>query len=151
MESIFIPHVAEKVVDRINHLTSDTQPQWGKMSVDQMMAHCNVPYEMVYEPQKFKRPNSFMRGVLQLLAKNIVVGDKPYKKNSRTAPDFVISDKRNFELEKEKLIYNIRKTADLGESYFDGKESFALGKLNKKEWNNLFHKHIDHHLNQFGV
>lgn len=151
MDNIFRQEVAESVVERLNQLTPQTQPKWGKMSVDQMLAHCNVPYDMVYEPQKFKRPGAFGRGLIQLFAKQIVVGNKPYKKNSRTAPDFIISDKRNFEVEKQKLINHIMKTADLGEDHFDGKESFALGVLSKNQWNNLFHKHIDHHLQQFDV
>lgn len=45
----------------------------------------------------------------------------------------------------------IKKTADLGESYFDGKENRSFGKLTKEEWNTLFAKHLDHHLRQFGV
>ena len=37
------------------------------------------------------------------------------------------------------------------EDYFDGKESHSFGPLNKTEWNNMFYKHADHHLTQFGV
>ena len=40
--------VAEFIV-RINRLTVDTKPKWGKMNVEQMLAHCNVTYEMVYD------------------------------------------------------------------------------------------------------
>ena len=57
------------------------------MSVDQMMAHCNVIYEMVYE-NNHPKPNIFTRFMLRLFVKNAVVSDKPYKKNSRTAPQF---------------------------------------------------------------
>ena len=56
-----------------------------------------------------------------------------------------------FEEEKEKIIDYINKTQELGATHFDGKESHSLGKLTINEWNNLFYKHIDHHLNQFGV
>jgi hypothetical protein len=49
------------------------------------------------------------------------------------------------------LINYIKRTADLGESHFDGKESRSFGKLNITEWNNMFYKHLDHHLSQFGV
>ena len=33
----------------------------------------------------------------------------------------------------------------------DGKESFSFGKLKAQEWNNMFAKHLNHHLEQFGV
>ena len=49
------------------------------------------------------------------------------------------------------LIQYIQKVQQLGEQHFDGKESLSFGTLNKTEWNNMFYKHIDHHLRQFGV
>ena len=43
--------VSQQLVDRVNQLSPDAQAQWGKMSVAQMLKHCNVPFEMVYEPE----------------------------------------------------------------------------------------------------
>jgi hypothetical protein len=40
---------------------------------------------------------------------------------------------------------------ELGEGYFNGLTSNSFGKLSTIEWNNLFYKHLDHHLRQFGV
>ncbi|MDO6425067.1 hypothetical protein, partial [Saccharophagus degradans] len=77
--------------------------------------------------------------------------DKPYKKNGQTAPEFVIKDNRKFETEKKRLIDYINKTQQLGENFFEGKESLSFGVLTIKEWNTMFAKHLDHHLNQFGV
>jgi hypothetical protein len=105
---------------------------------------------MAYE-DKHKKPNAFTKLMLKLFVKNTVVNDKPYKKNSRTAPQFVIADAKNFQEEKERLIAYIKKTQNLGGSYFDGRASHSFGKLTKQEWNNMFYKHLDHHLNQFGV
>jgi hypothetical protein len=45
----------------------------------------------------------------------------------------------------------ITKTQQLGENHFDGKNSHSFGVMNKTEWNNMFYKHLNHHLNQFGV
>jgi hypothetical protein len=39
----------------------------------------------------------------------------------------------------------------LGENHFDGRVSMIFGPMTTTEWNNLFYKHIDHHLTQFGV
>lgn len=141
--------VAEFIV-RINRLTVDTKPKWGKMNVEQMLAHCNVTYEMVYD-NIHPKPNAFKRFMLKLIIKNIVVNDKPYKSNSQTAPEFIIKDVRKFELEKQRLIDYLLKTQQLGAKYFDGKESLSFGVLNQQEWNNMFVKHLEHHLSQFGV
>jgi len=150
MQNLFDPRDAQKTIDRIHNLTPETPAQWGKMNVSQMLAHCNVAYDMSLTDQ-YKAPGSFKKFMLKLFVKNSVVGPKPYPKNGRTAPEFIISDERDFEIEKKKLIQYINKAKNLGGAYFNGKESHSFGPLNKKEWNTLFSKHINHHLTQFGV
>lgn len=149
-KNLFDKKESEETIGRINRLTPETQPNWGKMNVSQMLAHCNVAYELIYT-DKHPKPKGFQKFLIKLFAKNIVVGPKPYKKNSPTSPIFKISDEREFEKEKERLVAHIKKTQELGGSYFDGKESHAFGPLTQSEWNTLFSKHLDHHLQQFGV
>lgn len=150
LPNIFTKSVADGVIQRINNLTPATQPKWGKMNVGQMLAHCNVTYEMVYD-NKHKAPGGLGKLLLKMFVKNIVVSEKPYTKNSRTAPQFLITTEKEFNTEKERLINYINKTQQLGEKAFDGKESLSFGPLNTTEWNNMFYKHLDHHLTQFGV
>jgi hypothetical protein len=150
LPSVFSKPVVDHLIERINNLTVDSKPLWGKMNVAQMLAHCNVPYDMMYT-DIYPKAGPIKRLFLNLFAKNAVVSEKPYPKNSPTAPQFVIVGERNFTIEKEKLINQIEKTLQLGEKYFDGKESLSFGKLSIKEWNNLMYKHLDHHLSQFGV
>jgi len=150
MKNIFLNSDANEVIDRINRLTASAQPVWGKMSVGQMLAHCNVTYEMVYD-SIHPKPNSIVKFILKMLVKKTVVNDVPYKHNSNTAPQFIIKDSKDFEKEKARLVAYITRTQQLGESHFESKESHSFGALNKQEWNNMFYKHLDHHLRQFGV
>lgn len=150
MKNVFDKNDAEGFISRINQLTPSSVPQWGKMSAAQMLAHCNVTYELVYD-KKHPAPGGFKKFMLKLFVKNIVVSEKPYKKGSPTAPEFLISDAREFEKERDRLVNYIRKTQELGAAHFDGKESHSFGVLTKTEWNNMFAKHLDHHLTQFGV
>ena len=150
LPNIFTKEVSEKIIQRIDNLKHDTNANWGKMSVDQMLAHCNVTYEMVYE-NIHEKPNTFMKFVLKMLVKNIVVNEKPYAKNNKTAPQFIMRGSKDFDLEKKRLMDYVSKTQQLGENHFDNKESHSFGILNKTEWNNMFYKHLDHHLTQFGV
>ncbi len=150
MKNIFQKTISDEVISRINSLSPKTTPEWGIMNVAQMLAHCCVTYEMLYE-DKHAKPNFFMKLMLKAFVKNAVVGPKPYPRNSRTAPAFLITDERDFEKEKARLIGYIERTQQLGEDYFDGKESHSFGKLSKEEWNTMFYKHLDHHLTQFGV
>lgn len=150
MKNIFEGNTTQELVDRVNNLKPETERLWGKMTVDQMLAHCNVAYDMTFT-DKYKRPNAIARFFIRTFVKPTTCGDKPYKKNGPTAPEFIIKDKRNFEAEKKILIDYLNKTHDLGKSYFDGKENMSFGVLSQQEWSNLFYKHLDHHLNQFGV
>ena len=150
LPNIFSKAVSDATIRRINTLQPGTRPVWGKMSADQMLAHCCVTYEMVYE-NKHPKPGAFMQFILKTLVKNTVVSEKPYKHNSRTAPAFLITDHKNFEEEKKRLVNYISKTQEFGEAWFTNKASHSFGKLSIPEWNNMFYKHLDHHLRQFGV
>ena len=150
LPNIFTQSVADSVVERINNLTPDSKPLWGKMNPSQMLAHCNVTYEMAFT-DKHPKPNPLLKLILKLFVKSKVVGETPFKTNSPTAPQFIIKDERSFEIEKARLIQYIGETLKLGEQAFEGRESLSFGKLNALEWNNMFYKHLDHHLRQFGV
>lgn len=151
MKNIFSPEVSKEVINRINKIQPDSVPLWGSMNSGQMFAHCNVPYEMVYESEKHPKPNAIARFMIKLFAKNMVTSEKPYPKNGRTAPQFVIKENKDFSKEQQRLINYIEQTQKLGEAHFDGKESHAMGNLSKVQWNNMFYKHLDHHLTQFGA
>ena len=150
MKSIFSKEETGKLLSRINNLTQSSRPFWGNMTVSQMLAHCNVIYEMIYT-DNYPKPNLFKRFLLKIFVKKAVVGEKPYTKNGRTAPQFIITDDRDFEKEKKQLISYLIKTQELGENYFNNKENHSFGRLTKEEWNRMFYKHLDHHLKQFGV
>lgn len=149
-KNLFDQKECQETIERINKLTPETQGLWGKMDVAQMMAHCNVAYEIPYT-DKHPKPNAFAKIMVKLFAKNTVIGDKPYKKNIPTSPIFRVTTKKDFEKEKKRLIDYLNKTQQLGASHFNGLENPAFGNLTDKQWNTLFSKHLDHHLRQFNV
>jgi hypothetical protein len=154
MDNIFDRGVCDAHITRINRLHADAKPLWGKMNAGQMLAHVSKPYEMVCDPdyaRTHKRPPAPMRFLLKLFLKPIVVGEKPYAKNTRTAPEFVVDDERDFEAERTRLIAYIYQVQAWGTKHFDGKDNHSFGVMSAGEWNNLFAKHLDHHLQQFGV
>jgi hypothetical protein len=150
IKDIFDPRIAGDVTDRIRALGPDTRPAWGKMNVGQMLAHCCVPYEMVYE-DKHPKAGPVTRFLLRTFVKPGVVGEKPYRRNTPTAPAFKITEERDFVRERDRLIQYVERTAELGRAQFEGRESPSFGPLTGAEWNTLFYKHLDHHLTQFGV
>lgn len=140
----------EKTFERLEKLNYMSKPQWGKMNAAQMLAHLNVTYDLTYGKIK-SNPSFFGKLMLKLFVKGIVTNDKPYQKNSRTGPDFIISNERDFEKEKSIFIDYVKQTEAKGAAYFEGKESPSFGAMTAKEWSNQFYKHIDHHFTQFGV
>ena len=151
IRNLFDQTETQETIDRVNKLTPETQRHWGKMDVAQMMAHCNVAYEIVYT-DKHPKPGAFGRFMARLLAKNTVLGEnKPYPKNTPTAPIFKMTESKDFEVEQKRLVDHLKKTQELGASHFNGLNNPAFGELTDRQWNTLFSKHLDHHLQQFGV
>lgn len=150
LPDVFNKAVTDEIIERINKLDKNSKPLWGKMNSAQMLAHCNVSYEMIYE-NIHPIPNPFLKFILKTFIKNKVTGEEMYPHNSRTAPQFIMNETKDFDSEKTRLINYINKTLQLGENHFDNKESNSFGTLNKTEWSNMLYKHLDHHLKQFGV
>lgn len=150
LPSVYTNEVAQTLIDRINKLSPESQPLWGKMNVSQMLAHSNVTYEYVFD-ERNDSPNFFIKWMLKKFVKNKVVSDTPYEKSMATSPAFKVPDNKNFEQEKIRLINYINAVVAKGQSAFEGKESSSFGVMTATEWNNLMYKHINHHLEQFGV
>ena len=151
MQNVFDAQDAQEYINRINNLTPETQRKWGKMSVDQVLAHLNVAYDLTFTPEKFPKPNFIAKFLLSKFVKPKITNEIPYKQSLPTSPVFIIADERNFEEEKAKLIGNIQRVQQLGREAFEGKENINFGKMTAQCWNNMFAKHLNHHLDQFGV
>lgn len=150
MKSVFVAEDVQELKNRIERLTASSPRLWGKMTVGQMLAHCSVTYEMFLEEGKHPAPNFLLRFILKTFVKSKVVGEEMYKQNSQTAPQFIMTEDKNFEHEKKRLLEYIDATFALGKAHFEGKKSHSFGVLTAQEWNNMMYKHLDHHLKQFG-
>ncbi len=146
----FSPEILEQTLARLDKLSVDTPAQWGKMDAAQMLAHVNIAYDLAYG-RKGEKHGALKKWLLRKFVKPIVTGDTPYKPNSKTAPVFVVTDRRDFNTEKKKLIDNLHTTISKGEEYFEGKESASFGIMSAREWSQQFQKHIEHHFKQFDI
>ncbi len=100
--SLFDSAHRQQLIDRITQLQSGTQAQWGKMSVDQMLAHCQLPLQVALGQHQPK--SSPLLRLIAPLFKSVLYNDKPFKKNLGTDPSFKIVESRNFDNEKKELI-----------------------------------------------
>jgi hypothetical protein len=146
MKSLFDSTVKKEITDRFNNLTPETKPVWGKMSVAQMIAHCQRPLLVSFGELTLKR--SFLGLLLGAMVKKSLMKDKPMGINLPTHPKFIVKDDRYFEHERETLL----KMVDRFLPDALTKDPHPLfGKMTEHEWDVLQWKHLDHHLRQFGV
>jgi len=149
MKSLFHQHDNQDIINRINKLSENTKPLWGKMTVSQMVAHAQNPLYVAFGEKKLK--HGFIGVLFGKMAKKQLMGDAPFKRNLPTDKSFLVKDERNFEIEKNRLIQLVQRFITQGEAALTKEPHPFFGKLTTNEWDLLQWKHLDHHLRQFGV
>lgn len=148
MHNLFEPATAAEIISRIEKLEPTSKAQWGKMNVAQMLAHCSGPMQVYFGERKAKR------GLMGLLFGKIafkqLISDKPWRKSLPTAKEFKITGSRNFEEEKNKLLSGVHRFSTEGYTITSFIHPF-FGKLSSQEYALFNYRHLDHHLQQFGV
>lgn len=147
---IFDPDTLDALLRRIENLNADSVPLWGKMSVNQMFAHCSLAFEY-NNGQRQARVNPILRFLLKPMMRNGILAKKPYKKNGPTAPYFKAPNPEVFALEKARLIVNLTQYSKNGPAKAEAIEHVWLGHLSAEDWSWLTYRHLNHHLEQFDV
>lgn len=146
VKNLFEPAVKQEIINRINKLTPESKPLWGKMNVGQMLAHCQMPIGVADGTHTLKR--TLMGRLIGPMIKSILHNDKPFKRNLPTDRSFIMTDPKDFEKEKQKLLAMVR---NFSEANIVNETHTFFGKLTKEQWSKGTWKHLDHHLQQFGV
>lgn len=146
MYNLFDKENAAEVLSRIEQLKPDTQARWGKMRVDQMLAHCSAALGMSMSQQKY--PRSFIGILFGKMAKKSFVNQEPFRQNLPTDKRFMVANPEEFEKERAKLVALVKQ---FNRNSLSGHPHAFFGKLTAEEWSIGMHKHLDHHLQQFGV
>ena len=149
MKNIFNSMHSEEVLKRIDQLTPNAQPQWGKMNVAQMLAHCSA-FQDIAMGNSFP-PRGWLGKLVGRFAKPIMYNDKTLPRNMSTIPTILIADDRDFEREKEQLKEKIILFQNNGPEKCTPHPHPFFGKLTSEQWGIGVYKHLDHHLTQFGV
>jgi hypothetical protein len=148
-KSLFNPSDNKDIVNRLNKLTGESKPLWGKMDVTQMLAHAQMPLKVASGELKLKQGLFGM--LFGKMAKKGLLKPGNFKPNLPTAPEFIVKEKKNFDEEKQKLIHLVEKFAALGESGLTKDAHPFFGKMTAHEWDTIQWKHLDHHQRQFGL
>jgi hypothetical protein len=146
MKTVLDKATRDELIARINFLSENSKPLWGKMTVSQMIKHCSKWDEMVLGKEVYKQ--SLIGKLFGKIALKDMLKDEPVKKNLPTVPSFKI--KENFDVAEEKKKW----ISLLNEYEYVSNEGFIhpfFGMLTKEQAGFIAYKHMDHHLRQFNV
>jgi oxepin-CoA hydrolase/3-oxo-5,6-dehydrosuberyl-CoA semialdehyde dehydrogenase len=144
LEKEFVP-----IVRRIDPLTP---MRWGKMNAHQMVEHVSAFFKISTE--KITYP---LTTPLEHLPKyrEFLMSEKEFRENTR-APMLPAEPLPVEYKTMDEAINDLQEQVSNFFDYFDGQPEKrsshpAFGELNFEEWVQLHHKHVKHHLKQFGI
>lgn len=147
-DSLFDAAGLSRMLARVDALRPDSPRQWGKMDIAQMLAHCQQPLRVALGELPLRRN---LLGVLfGRLAKKKLLAPAPWKPGMPTAPQFKITDARDFTKEKVALRALVERFGHGGPAALTKQPHPFFGPLTVDEWQALQWRHLDHHLRQFG-
>ena len=147
-KTLFDPADRHELLVRVRSLDADRKPLWGKMTAAQMLAHCQVALKLASGELRLKR--AFIGVLFGRIAKKQLLAPEDFGRNLPTAPEFRITDARDFAREKQQLIEAIERFAAAGPAGLTKEPHPFFGALTQAETEALIWKHLDHHLRQFG-
>ncbi|MFZ4057008.1 MAG: DUF1569 domain-containing protein [Ferruginibacter sp.] len=147
MKSLFDQDAYNEVLTRLDQLTPTSPRLWGKMNPAQMLAHCCEAYKVPLSKKPLKR--MFLGRLLGGLLKHKLYNDTPWKQGLPTAPNFIIKEERDFEVEKAKFLSLAKAFYDAGPNGITKYPHPFFGTFTPDQWAKSMYKHIDHHLKQF--
>jgi len=149
MKTLFDPAHRDAIQSRVMALRPGSPRLWGKMNPAQMLCHCAIALETGTGDRPMKQ--KLFGKLLMPFFRSSILGEKPFSRNSPTDPTFVVADEREFAAERERLLTLIERFSRNGTEHAGRQVHAFFGKMTGQEWGELMHKHLDHHLRQFGV
>jgi len=146
MNSIFEEQTYQEVLQRIETLTENSKRHWGKMTVGQMVWHCQFPFKIAIKNKDKGKGNLFGR----LFIKKSMYSDKPFRKGLPTAPNLKAKEDKDLATEKE-ILKNLVNDFYALKTRKNWNPHPIFGTLTHEQWGKMQFKHLDHHLKQFGV
>jgi hypothetical protein len=134
--------------DRIGRLEPDIRPQWGEMTAAQMMAHCTEIFDVACGKPLEGTP--WYVNLFKGMIRKMVVNDKPYPRSTRTHPQYRQTEDREFEAERVRILAAMDRFTQACQTR-EYLEHPLFGPMTVEEAGRAMAKHLDHHLEQFGI
>jgi hypothetical protein len=147
MPSVWDAPIRADLMRRLQALTPGHTARWGKFSAAAMVAHLNDATRMALgELDVPAKAPPFLR---YAPVRYLLIHVLPMPKSAPTAPQ-LLARSAEADLSREQQAFAVLFDR-LGGATTLAPTHPAFGTMTRRDWGVLCHKHIDHHLRQFGV
>lgn len=137
-----------EVIRRLERLTLDAQPRWGRLTAAKMICHLADALRMAHGDLATRPPRS--SAFTRFLLKPLFIFVLPMPRNLPTARELLSTAPSTFERDRQACADLIRRFSSTPSSGKGPSHQF-FGVLTWPEWGALQWRHLDHHLRQFGA
>ncbi|MGH1335830.1 MAG: DUF1569 domain-containing protein [Aureispira sp.] len=139
----------EEILGRIQNLQPDSNALWGKMTVAQMFAHCTGALNMA--TGELRLPRRLISYFIGPFLRVFYYNDRAFPKGLNTDKALVVTAPKDFQIEQQRLIDALQNYPKEATAADQGAVHPLLGYFTAAQWAKGMYKHLDYHLQQFGV
>jgi hypothetical protein len=148
MGSLFDHADRAAILGRVARLTPERQPLWGRFTAPEMVCHVSSGLRQGLGELETGPPTGpLSRAPLNWLVIHVI----PWPKGkAQSPPEFLTTRPTTWKADVDRLRDLIERFAARGPNA-TWPPSRVFGRISGPSWGVLQHKHLDHHLRQFGV
>ena len=148
MPSIFDPPVREQILGRLARLTPDRKPSWGRFTAAEMVCHVSSDLRQALGQLDARMPSGpLTRFPLNWVAIHVIRWPRG---RGKSPPEFLAVPPTTWDADLQRLRELIERFGARGPAA-GWPRSPVFGRISGRSWGVMEHKHLDHHLRQFGL
>src|SRR2546427_5864634 len=148
MASLFDIETRASILDRISRLSADRKPLWGRFTAPEMVCHMSADLRQALGELDAGTPaGPLTRSPLNWIVIHLV----PWPKGKgKSPPEFLAMPPTTWEADVGRLRDLVERFGQRGPRA-SWPASKVFGRISGESFGVMEHKHLDHHLRQFGV
>ena len=146
-KTIYDPVARADLFSRVDRLQPTAPAKWGRFTAPKMVAHLVSAVQMALGEQPVKARSSLLGNPI---VRRLVIYYLPWPKGAPTAPEMLARAPEAWSDDITTLKAAIERAAAKGARATWAPHP-AFGALSGTDWGVLIHRHVHHHLTQFGA
>lgn len=152
--TLFDAETRAEMLDRLSKITPDSGRTFGSMTPGEMICHMKDCFEigLAEKPATRDMPMGLIFGFPPI--RSYIINKMAWPKGKLASPANQMETKpTGFDSDKEKFVAVVNRFGERGPGGADGGfgTHAVFGKMDGAMWGALLTKHLNHHLEQFGV